>query len=285
MTKQNPVNFNSSAIRRLWLCRVPRQHNLLVVAVIPLLLIAGCRPAPDGDLLRKFQAAQEAFDKASRPEEFVKVAAMYQEILDSGVVSGAVLYNQGNALVRARQPGRAIAAYRLAQRYRPRDPDLDANLRSAQGADASAAGRRPLVEMLLFWQNWLSYPEKFYAAASVAILAFALSLLALLTRRRLRKRMTLVAVMLLGVLCFSAAYDWYRFDCIVHGVIARPKVVARKGNAASYEPAFTEPLTEGTEFRLRERRADWLLIELAGGEEGWIEQDDAALCSLPNSSS
>ena len=28
-------------------------------------------------------------------------------------------YNQGNAWMRAKQPGRAIAAYRQAQRYRP----------------------------------------------------------------------------------------------------------------------------------------------------------------------
>jgi hypothetical protein len=242
-----------------------------------LLLPAGCGRSADGELLRKFQAAQEAFDKASRPEEFLKVAAMYQEIVDSGVVSGTVFYNQGNALVRARQPGRAIAAYRQAQRYRPRDPDLEANLHSAQGADAPAAARRPLIETLLFWQNWLSYPEKFYAAATVAALAFMLGLAALATRHRLWRRLSLAALVLTGVVCLSAAYDWYRFDCVVHGVIARPKVIARKGNAASYEPAFTEPLAEGTEFRLHEQRADWLLVELAGGEEGWIEQDAAAL--------
>jgi hypothetical protein len=279
MPKQNLANIIFFATRRFWPCRCVLKHRLLLllIAALPLWLIAGCSRTPDGNLLRKFQAAQEAFDKASRPEEFVKVAAMYQEILDAGAVSGAVFYNQGNALMRARQPGRALAAYRQAQRYRPRDPDVEANLRAAQGPDASATARRPLVEMLLFWQNWLSYPEKFYAAAAVAMLAFVLGMAALLLRRRLWKRMSLAAVVLLGVLCLSAAYDWYRFDCVEHGVIARPKVIARKGNAASYEPAFTEPLAEGTEFRVRGRRADWLLVELAGGEEGWIEQDTAAL--------
>jgi hypothetical protein len=285
MPRKKLSNFVLYANARSWSCGDVLKRSLLLAAVLPLLVVAGCGRMPDGELLRKFQAAQEAFDKASRPDEFLKVAAMYQEILDSGVVSGAVLYNQGNALMRARQPGRAIAAYRLAERYRPRDPDLAANLRSAQGSDAAAAGRRPLVETLLFWQNWLSYPEKFYAAASVALLAFTLGVTAILRRRRLWKRLALAAVMLLGVLCLSAAYDWYRFDYVVHGVIAQPKVVARKGNATSYEPAFTEPLAEGTEFRLRDRRANWLLIELAGGEEGWIEQDAAALCLLPESQS
>ena len=78
-------------------------------------------------------------------------------------------------------------------------------------------------------------------------------------------------VMLLPAL--SAAYDWYRYDHLVHGVIVHDEVIARKGNAASYQPAFTEPLAEGTEFRLVEDRGDWYLIRLAGGQEGWVEKE------------
>ena len=44
----------------------------------------------------------------------------------------------------------------------------------------------------------------------------------------------------------------------------------RKGNAESYEPALTAPLDEGVEFELVERRGDWLLVRLSGGQEGWI---------------
>ena len=54
------------------------------------------------------------------------------------------------------------------------------------------------------------------------------------------------------------------------------EVVARKGNAESYEPALNEKLPEA-EFRLLERRGDWLLIRLAGGQEGWIADRAAAV--------
>ena len=84
---------------------------------------------------------------------------MDQEILDRGLLSGAVLYNQGNAFMRAGQRGRAIAAYRQARRYlgpirswRPIWPTP---------WEISPARRRPLVEHLLFWQDWISYPAKF----------------------------------------------------------------------------------------------------------------------------
>jgi hypothetical protein len=68
----------------------------------------------------------------------------------------------------------------------------------------------------------------------------------------------------------SAVHDWYRFDVLERGVVIGADVVARKGNAESYEPAFTEPLADRTEFRVLERRAPWIHIQLAGGQRGWI---------------
>lgn len=241
------------------------------------LLAVGCSRAVDLDVSRTFQQAQAAFDKATTPDEFLAAASLYQQILDRGVVSGAVLYNQGNAYMRAGHRGRAIAAYRQAQRYRPRDPYLEANLRNALGVDPSPGRRKPLVEDLLFWQDWLSYPEKFTLLAAVAAMSFASAVVGLLLRRRLWTRMALAGLVVALVLAFSAGYDWYRFDHTTHGVIVAKKAVARKGNAASYEPAFTESLVEGAEFTLCDRRGDWLLIRLRGGQEGWVKDDEAVV--------
>jgi tetratricopeptide (TPR) repeat protein len=242
-----------------------------VLLLLGLFALSGCAPGLDPRLAQNFQAAQTAFDRAAKPEEFVKVAAMYQEMIDDGAISGAVFYNQGNAWMRAKQPGRAIAAYRQAQRYRPRDPYLEANLQYALGPSASA--RRPVIEIVLFWQNWLGYAEKFYAAGGAAVLTFCFATIMLFTsRRQLWRRLVLAGAAVTILLIVSAGYDWYRFDCVVHGVITQSDVVARKGNAESYEPALNEKLSEGTEFRVMERRGDWLLIRLPGGQEGWIDQ-------------
>jgi len=253
-----------------------------VIAIIAVVLLAplvfsGCRQGADLELSKKFQAAQKAFDEASSPDEFLKVAALYQEIRDIDGISGAVLYNQGNAFMRAGRRGRAIAAYRQAERYRPNDPYLEANLRYALAAHDATPQRRPVVEYLLFWQDWCSYPAKFYLAAAVTIATFILGLISLLTRRRLFTRLAIGGVVLVALLVFSAGYDWYRYDHLVHGVVVEDEVVARKGNGAGYEPAFTEPLPEGTEFRVVNRRGKWLLIRLPGDQEGWIEQGAAVV--------
>jgi len=72
------------------------------------------------------------------------------------------------------------------------------------------------------------------------------------------------------VLIFSAAYDWYRYQWNVHGVVVQKQTVLRKGDAESYEPALTAALDEGTEFDLVERRGDWILVRLPGDQEGWL---------------
>jgi SH3-like domain-containing protein len=54
------------------------------------------------------------------------------------------------------------------------------------------------------------------------------------------------------------------------GVVVTGEVVARKGDGASYAPAFRTPLHEGAEFRIAERRGDWLRIRLPDGRGCWI---------------
>ena len=255
----------------------PSQSTTALSLLLLSVGFTGCGSAVDLRVSRTFQEAQTAFNKADDAEDFLRCAGLYQEILDSGVVSGAVLYNQGNAFVRAGHPGRAIAAYRRATRYRTRDPMLAANLNYALGVDGPEARRRPVIETILFWQDWLSYPEKFYLALAAAMVTFGLATTALFARRRLLNRAAIGCLAVTGLLIVSAAYDWYRFDFVEHGVVAVPEAIARKGNAAGYEPAFTEALTEGTEFQLVQRRDNWILIRMPAGAEGWVEEEDVAL--------
>ena len=243
------------------------------IVLMSLVFLGGCGRTPDSELVRKFQAAQQVFDNAKRPEDFAKAAALDQEILDRWGPSGAVFYNQGNAWMQAGQPGRAVAAYRQAQRYSPRIGPLDANLSLALG-DAPAA-RQPILETILFWQNWLSYAETFYLAAVAAVLVFALAVAMLFTPARWLRRVTWACAALAVLPMFSAGYNWLRFDAVQRGVVIQSQTIARKANSTSYGPAFNEPLREATEFQVVERRGDWLLIRLPGGGEGWIEEKAA----------
>lgn len=252
------------------------QSAVRVLLILTPLVLVGCARAPDLELTQKFQAAELAFAKARSPDEFLRVAVLYQEILDAGLDSGAVLYNQGNAFMNAGQRGRAIACYRQAQRYRPRDPYLEHNLRLALGSEY-VAPKPALIDYFLFWQDWISYRGKFEWLALGGVLAFGLGAAAVFYRRRALRTLAVAALALTVVAGVSAGYDWYRFQGRQNGTLTADGVIARKGNADSYEPAFTQPLPQGTEFQVLENRGDWLLIRVVGGKEGWVTKDSAVV--------
>ncbi len=224
----------------------------------------------------RFQAAQESFDQAASPEDFLQVAAVYQEMLDSGFVSGAVLYNQGNAFMRAGEKGRAIACYRQAKRYRPRDPYLDANLRYAIGENLPDAST-PLTQTIIFWSNWISYFGKFQASLGCAFVTFFVSVASLFVKPQLLKRVAAVSLCITLAFVVSAAYDWYRFSHLEHGVVIADEVLARKGDSETYQAAFTQPLGEGTEFRVLDQRNGWVHIRLDGSQEGWVPAEEVVV--------
>lgn len=240
-----------------------------------LALASGCSRPLSPAATRLFQDAEKTFAEARSADDYLRAAAMHQAILDRGEISGAVLYNQGNALMKAGQRGCAVAAYRQARRYLPGDPNLEANLTFALGG--ATAARRPLIEHLLFWQDWVSYPAKFALAALGVAASIVLATLLLFVRRKWLVRLLTASVLASLLLIFSAGYDWRRFDWQRHGVVVQKQTTVRKGNAESYEPALTAPLDEGVEFEVVERRGDWLLVRLPGGQEGWIPDRTAVV--------
>ena len=240
--------------------------------LLMLLPVVGCNSTIDPQLLGKFQAAQTTFDRAQSPEDYLRAASLFQEIQNAGVINGALLYNLGNAYLRAEQRGRAIAFYRQALRYRPRDPYVQANLQFALGTGTLLQERHKILDYLLFWQDWIGYRTKFQLTATFSSFAFLAGLAGqFLPARRFFYGLAWSVLLVAMVLALSAGYDWYRFEWLEQGVIVSNAIEARKGNSENYAPAFSQPLAEGTEFRLLERRGQWWRIQIEGIGEGWVE--------------
>jgi len=226
----------------------------------------------------KFDRAQEELSKAQTQAQYEDVARRYEELLDEGARCGAVYFNLGNAYMKADQPGRAVAAYRQAQRYWPAHQFLEHNLKTSLGENGQAEASKPLIENLLFWQNWISYLGKFKLAASIVLITFALGIGALFAKEGSKiyfRRAAITGIVFSSLFILSAAYDWYRFDHQQQGVVVAPEVIVRKGYSKESKPAFTKPLAEGTEFQVRQTRNDWLLIELPDAQKGWIPATSA----------
>lgn len=254
----------------------------VLFAAATISLVAGCSRAPDDEVLQKFLSAQQVYDEAKSQGGFLRAASLYQEILDAGFVSGAVFYNQGNAFMRAGQRGRAVACYRQAKRYCPQDPFVDGSLRSALDEDESSR-RRVFIDYVFFWQDWLGYGGKFHLFACTAAVTFAIGVATLFAgRRRWIAYCGWAGLVITLVIAASAAYDWYRFESVQHGVVVADEVVALKRPAVSLKEdfpkeAFTQPLSEGTEFVVAEHRGVWLRIRLPGAKEGWVKASEVVV--------
>jgi hypothetical protein len=64
-------------------------------------------------------------------------------------------------------------------------------------------------------------------------------------------------------------------------VIAEDGVLLRKGNGLAFPPRYETPLNRGVEARLLFESGDWLQIELAGGEVGWVPRAYALADEAP----
>ena len=261
------------------LARSPRNRFCLITAAFISLVavVASAAGLESGERSQIFARGLEAFDASTTPDDYRQSAAIWESLLVNGYRNGAVLYNIGNAYVRAGDYGKAIAAYRKGRPLRPRDPYLDANLRHAI---AVAPGRLaesppPWWTHVLFWSGWIAYPTKFTLAISGWVTAAGLAILALLAQWHrgywISSMLVLIAIMLTveaGIALVEVEWS--------HRAIVTSETVARKGIGKDYEPAFDQPLKDGAEFTILSENGDWLLGHFAGIGDGWLRKDHVA---------
>jgi tetratricopeptide (TPR) repeat protein len=223
---------------------------------------------------RTFVRALEVFDAARTPRQYLAAADLLESLLADGFRNGAVYYNLGNAYFRAGEYGRAIAAYRKARPYRPRDPYLEANLRQAL---AVAPGRLPEPPVpwwrhVLFWSDWLSFPEKAYGAFGSFVLAAVLAFAAVFLRWPRGHWLSAGLVIVAAVLSLDAAMAYAGIAYSRHGVVTH-ETIARKGIGKDYEPAFDQPLKDGAEFTIVAQNGDWIFAHFEGIGDGWLRRE------------
>ena len=250
--------------------RIQNSRKLfLAFFILHFSFIIAASAAPDGVARceRTFADAAKAYDDNRLPEAI----AGWEALVNEGQKQPETLFNLGNAYYRNGNLGKAILAYREAQRLAPRDPDIRANLGfAAQTAGIELPARKPLTALLLdvnraewlgfgavcFWllagalAVWIAWPRfRFIARPAAAVLAGLLLLaLAGLALHRDLEREPEGVVMLAGQKVLSSPLE-----------SATPLLEAREGAIA----------------RMRESRGNWIEIEL-GETRGWLP---AAACA------
>jgi tetratricopeptide (TPR) repeat protein len=255
-----------------------------------------------------FRQANELLgtDPAKARDLFEK-AAMYFEAIhrEGGIENGRLFYNIGNIYFRLGDTGKAILNYRRAERFIPNDINLQQNLNYARSRCVDKIELKPQTQVfrtLFFWHYDLSGPTRSWLFASVFGLLWIFAGMYVLkrkcvpTRERgnevvwqrgnevyLLKRESWLRYAIMGcavlslLLAGSLGIEGYEESNVRSGVILEQEVMGRKGDSATFEPTFKEPLHMGVEFKLVEERKGWLHIELADGGRCWIPESAAGI--------
>ena len=267
---------------------------LILCAIATLSSRALCATDVQDTVATELQAAQTAYDQgvesartdpAAAQKYFAQAANGFDKVVKSGVTNGKLLYNLGNAQVQAKQIGSGIGSYLQAQRIMPGDSQLQSNLAHARTLvkDRFDSGGGILMEDVSDWWHLISFNSRLTLAGMFWIAAWSIAAFLLHQPTAARHETARVLVrraawglaicgVILGATVVSditAAQLWPQ------GVTTSDGVMVRKGNGDGFDPQFAEPLSQGVEFRVLQRRPGWLLIRLGDGKSGWISATQA----------
>jgi hypothetical protein len=222
-----------------------------------------------------------AFDAANKLYElgkFAEAAAAYQQLIQSGHQSVTLFFNQGNAWFKAGQTGRAIAAYRHAERLAPRDPNVRFNLTFARkrvtGGDPPAP---PLLDRLLTGMTLNEWT--FLAAAGLWLTLLLLAGGELRTSfRPAARRYALLTATLTVLLSAGVAGAARRWSHPQDGVVIVSSAIARSGPLE--DAKVLHQLRDGTELKIVDQKhlggepaQVWFQVRTVNGDTGWIRDD------------
>jgi hypothetical protein len=214
-------------------------------------------------------------DAAAAAPHFRDAAKNYQELCRRGAGSTALYRNLGHSWLLAGDLPRAVLTYRQGLRSWPMDRGLHDDLAAARQevvlAPGSSLGRPPTDP--LWWPPAGAAP----LTAAAAVL-YTLACVSLTRWWMTRRRLLLLGGMSLLIAAGAAggfavqevrAAQYAQTHPLV--VIAEDGVLLRRGDGLNFPPRYgSTPVNRGAEARLLFERGDWLQVELASGEVGWI---------------
>jgi tetratricopeptide (TPR) repeat protein len=206
--------------------------------------------------------------------QYEAAAKEYEELLQSGLVSGNLFFNLGNAYFKAGERGKAILSYERARRLIPGDPDLNANLAYAQSLTGAEPCSQALWQVVVFPLSHRVTTHRLVWAAS-AVYTLLLLVLAGYRLWPARPRWLIYAATGLAVLVLIISTS------LAQQVLTddwQPQAVIISGGEAPtrFEPAENGTvhfvLKEGSLVRVVETRDNWIEVARCDGRRGWIEK-------------
>ncbi len=220
-------------------------------------------------------------DSSKAMELYNKSILNFQKLIDDfGIKNKHLYYNIANAWLMQGNVGKAILNYRRAENLDSSSPDIVGNLnyaRSLRTDRIPVPVEKKVLETLFFWHYDFSLKTRLAAAITFWWITCLLIATMIIIKKRPAPLLAVITISLLCTAAFSGSVAFDSFNNTNYGVVTADQTIARQGDGENYPVSYAEPLHSGTEFRLLEKRQDWMKIELGNGDTTWVSDNDVEL--------
>jgi len=257
--------------------RIKNLFLFLCCLFLPGLNVATADPAQE-NASRVFAMGNSEYQEGN----YASAERHYREIVDSGVDSGPVYYNLGNACFKQKRLGEAIYYWEKARQKLPSDREIRENLELAGlllvDRIEIPADTLPLRILSRFTQ-FLTIEQESRLILILFVAANAFFTVYLLAKNPRHAFRALIACLGTGIffLIFAGSLSWkiYERDFRKNGVVIEQRVDVKSGPGAENITIFT--IHEGLKVRVHESNNGWYQISLPNGWNGWLPQDDVRI--------
>lgn len=226
-------------------------------------------------------AADERFSKANllySEGQYEQAIQGYEEILSTGVESGALYFNLGNAYYKFGELPQAVLNYERALLLKPQDSDIKYNLELAYSQTTDKIETVDpffLTKWVASIRNKATSDFWTYIGIGCFILMLVFAGFFMYSNSVVFKKagFYLAIIMLIGT-TITLSFAIKQKDKLVnrtHAIVFSPSVTVKSSPDASGTEIFI--LHEGSKVKIISTLGNWNEIELADGNVGWVESE------------
>ena len=243
-----------------------------------LLLLATALNAAAQTPQQLMQRGNDAYAKG----DFVAAAQAYNAVLDSGYESADLYYNLGNVYYRQEEYGLSILNYERALRLKPNFRDAKQNLDLADSKTEDQIAALPEI-FLAQWAHsvvaWFS-PTGWRICTLILLTLLGTAVVIFLLSRDYAWRkgaliggiVTLVFLLLCIACTISASVRYNRHN---QAIVTAPMAVVKSSPEENSIDKLV--LHEGTKVNIEETLGEWHKIQIADGNNGWLQTDEVTI--------
>ena len=243
-----------------------------------LLLLATALNAAAQTPQQLMQRGNDAYAKG----DFVAAAQAYNAVLDAGYESADLYYNLGNVYYRQGEYGLSILNYERALRLKPNFRDDKQNLDLADSKTEDQIAALPEI-FLAQWAHsvvaWFS-PTGWRICTLILLTLLGTAVVLFLLSRDYAWRkgaliggiVTLVFLLLCIACTISASVRYNRHN---QAIVTAPMAVVKSSPEENSIDKLV--LHEGTKVNIEETLGEWHKIQIADGNNGWLQTDEVTI--------